>query len=111
MAIPEVQAIIPLAKHETWVEFGGDISSGSSLVDAHHGWTLAGLRSVRAPKAEWCNSYDTLCPSGLSLLGICCADRLAYGMGSHFQFEGHFLSLLVDLDKGTVWDARIDVAF
>ena len=23
LAIPEVQAIIPLAKHETWVEFGG----------------------------------------------------------------------------------------
>ncbi len=79
-------------------------------VDAHHAWTLAGLRSVRAPKAEWCKSYDTLCPPGLSLLGICCADRFAHGMGSHFQFEGHFLSLLVDLAKGTVWDARIDVA-
>lgn len=109
-SLAEVQAVIPQVKHEVWVEYYGPVAPGTPLTAAHRLWTFDGLIQTDYVGKDWRKPAHFSCPEGLVKLGICAADKMSGGMGSFYGFEGYYISMLVDLEARTVWDARGDKA-
>lgn len=84
-----------------WVE--DPIPAGASLPAAHSNWNGPDLPGVDGFPAR---PLDALCPPGLIRVAVEYQDRRSGGMGSYYGFEGFFLSALVSLDAGNLWDVR-----
>jgi hypothetical protein len=88
------------------VNLENPIAIGASLADAHGEWT-----EDYFPRVETLNPFPrqpqgTACPPGLVRVSVECINRETPGMSSHFGFNGYFLSLLISLPEGRIWDAR-----
>lgn len=84
----------------------GDIAPGTPLVDAHRIWQPQRIAHLTTPDGFPRQPEDAPCPRGIVRVCVECVERRTGGMGSHFGFDGYILSLLVDIDHGTIWDAR-----
>ena len=85
---------------------GPSIQISTSLADAHRTWLpryLSKLASIS--DFPFRNSSET-CPEGLTRISVECIMKENPGMGSFYGFQGYFISLLVDLEKSEIWDAR-----
>jgi hypothetical protein len=86
------------------------VEPAATLAEAHETWLpgylveLPGLGPLQRQPA------DAVTPAGLVRVVIECIDTPSGGMSSHFGFRGLFVSLLVSVPLGCVWDARCDRA-
>ena len=97
--------------NEVVVTIGPSVRAGSTLADAHATWTRAGTTEVETLSGLPRQAPYARCPAGLVRVTVECIERQSGGMSSHFGFDGYFLSLLVAVDEGVVWDARGETAF
>ena len=86
------------------------LPAGLALADAHANWnpdylaTLPGL----APLAT--QSPGAVTPPGVVRVTCECIRARSGGMSSYYGFQGSFVSLLVSIPEGSVWDARVESA-
>jgi hypothetical protein len=50
-------------------------------------------------------------PAGIVRVACECVVVFSGGMSSYYGFEGYFVSLLVCIPEGCIWDARVEEAF
>jgi hypothetical protein len=93
---------------EVAVRIEAPIAVGATLSEAHSTWNEAG--SVESPSGLPRQPSDARCPHGLVRVEVECVERRSGGMSSYYGFEGYFVSLLVLIDEGKIWDARGEVA-
>ena len=84
-----------------WVE--DPVPAGATLPAAHANWNGPDLPAVDGFPAR---ALDELCPADVIRVAVEYQDRLTGGMGSYYGFDGFFLSALVSLAAGTLWDVR-----
>jgi hypothetical protein len=84
------------------------VPAGVTLAAAHETWlagylaVLPGLGPLQRQPA------DARTPAGVVRVVIECVAAPSGGMSSHFGFRGTFVSLLVAVPLGCVWDARCE---
>jgi hypothetical protein len=100
--LPDIREIV--------VTIGPNVSAGSTLADAHATWTRAGIAEVETLNGLPRQAPYARCPAGLVRVTVECIERPSGGMSSHYGFDGYFLSLLVAVGEGVVWDARGETA-
>jgi len=93
---------------EVAVRIEAPIAEGATLSEAHSTWNDAG--SVETPSGLPRQPPNAQCPHGLVRVAVECVKRRSGGMGSYYGFEGYFVSLLVLIEAGKIWDARGDDA-
>ena len=91
---------------EVVVEVGRRIASGLTPVAAHNEWQESYFPNLQTPAPFPRQPSDAKTPPGLVHVSVSVIDRKTPGMGSHFGFEGYFLSVLVSPNERTIWDAR-----
>jgi hypothetical protein len=94
------------AAPEIVVTICSTVPKGSTLDVAHGTWTRAHIGEVETPSGLPRQAPYARCPPGLARVSVECIERRSGGMSSHYGFDGYFLSLLVSVDEGAVWDAR-----
>jgi hypothetical protein len=104
-AVEPIVTFLPRSK-EVVVVICDPVRPGSSLVEAHRGWTELHFPEIKTPAHLPRQQPETPCPSGLIKVLVNCIDERTPGMGSYYQFRGYALSLLISLKDGTIWDAR-----
>jgi hypothetical protein len=88
------------------VELENSVPAGTPLWRAHGRWNESYFPNVGAPEGFPRQDDTALSPPGLVKVSVECIDRETPGMGSHFGFEGLYLSVLVSVPERTVWDVR-----
>ena len=86
------------------------VSPGVSLAEAHETWLpgyLAGRPGLGPLQQQ---AAGAVAPAGLVRVVIECVEAPSGGMSSHFGFRGTFVSLLVSVPQGCVWDVRCERA-
>ena len=86
------------------------IPSGTTLEQAHSTWLESYVGQVLTPDGLPRQPFGALAPTALVRVEIDFIQRPSGGMGSHFGFDGYFLSLLVFVDRQGIWDARGELA-
>jgi hypothetical protein len=86
------------------------VPAGLPVAAAHGNW-----RSSRFPKVPGlpplaCQAPDRVTPHGVVRVVCECVVAPSGGMSSYYGFEGWFVSLLVCIPEGCVWDARVEEA-
>ena len=92
------------------VELHNPVPVGASLVQAHGDWTPAYFSKIETPEGFPRQADDARCPDGLVKVVIECVVRGTGGMSSHYGFEGYYLSVLVSVPEGRIWDVRAEPA-
>ena len=89
------------------------VPAGIAVEDAHPTWLPAGVGQARGFQPFPRQPASALVPAEVYRVEIDCVDRdrPTGGMSTQFGFEGVFVSLLVSLDSGRIWDARADRAY
>ncbi len=82
------------------------IPKGTSLAKAHRIWKAGYLGKVQTPEGLPRQSEEVTCPKNVFRLSVECIERRNPGMGSYYGFTGYYLSVLVQVDKRVIWDAR-----
>ena len=88
------------------VELHNPVPAGASLVQAHGDWTPAYFPELETLEGFPRQPDEALCPHGLVKLSVECVTRGTGGMSSHYGFEGYYLSVLVSVAEGRIWDVR-----
>jgi|WetSurMetagenome_2_1015567.scaffolds.fasta_scaffold39646_5 hypothetical protein len=86
------------------------VAAGTPLAEAHAVWRedyLSGLPGLPPLQRQPAGS---VAPEGIVRVVCECIEEPSGGKSSHFGFKGKFVSLLVSLPEGRVWDARVDKA-
>lgn len=91
---------------EVLVEVGRQITSGLTPAAAHNEWTERYFPKIETPRTLPRQPFDAKAPAGLIHVTVSAIDKRTPGMGSHFGFEGYFLSLLLSPREKVIWDAR-----
>jgi hypothetical protein len=105
----EVSSLLPEAP-EYRLCLEAVLEPGSTLAAAHAGWnagyltTLPGLGHLARQPA------GAVTPPGIVRVSCECIQARSGGMSSHYGFVGYFVSLLVSVPEGCVWDARVEAA-
>jgi hypothetical protein len=86
------------------------VPPGASLAEAHAAWRPGYLATLPALGALATQPVDATAPPGLVRVVFECEVEPSGGMSSHFGFAGWFVSLLVSVPQGCVWDSRLDEA-
>jgi hypothetical protein len=86
------------------------VPAGASLADAHAAWRPGYLATLPAVGPLATQPPDALAPPGLVRVVFECEVEPSGGMSSHFGFAGWFVSLLVSVPLGSVWDSRVEEA-
>jgi hypothetical protein len=92
------------------VDLENPVPAGTPLWSAHGTWNEAYFRSIGTPDGSPRQDSAALCPAGLVKISVACIERETPGMSSHFGFEGVYLSVLVSIAEGVVWDVRAEAA-
>jgi hypothetical protein len=82
------------------------VPAGATVAEAHTTWLPEGVGKAETPRGLPRQPADARCPDGLVLVEIDCVEQRTGGMGSYFPFLGYFVSLLLLVEEGTIWDAR-----
>ena len=88
------------------VELENPVPAGTALWRAHGTWNESYFPNVSTPDGYPRQDDMALCPAGLVKVSVACIERETPGMGSHFGFEGLYLSVLISIPERTIWDAR-----
>lgn len=91
---------------EVLVEVGRRVPTGLTLAAAHNEWSESYFPNVHTPSRLPRQPLDINAPDGLVHVTVSAINKWTPGMGSHFGFEGYFLSLLLMPIERAVWDAR-----
>jgi hypothetical protein len=86
------------------------VPPGATVAEAHTTWLPESVGKAETPCRFPRQPAAARCPDGLVLVEIDCVERRTGGMGSYFSFHGYFVSLLLLVERGTIWDARGAVA-
>ena len=90
--------------HQVAVRLEDPVAEGATLREAHANWNEPG--NIATPPGLPRQPDDARCPRGLVRVAVKCVTHASGGMSSYYGFGGYFLSLLVDPEAGTIWDAR-----
>lgn len=82
------------------------MTEGTQLWRAHGTWNESYFPDIGTPKGFPRQENEALCPAGLVKVSVECIERETPGMGSHFGFEGFYLSVLVSIPERIIWDVR-----
>lgn len=88
------------------VELENSVAAGTPLWRAHETWNERYFLNIGTPEGFPRQDNDALCPMGLVKISVECIERDTPGMGSHFGFEGYYLSMLVSIPDRIIWDVR-----
>jgi len=104
-----VSSLLP-ACVEVRTRVEGRVPAGVPLAAAHGNWLPGYFPRASSfgpfpPQAGACTT-----PRGIVRVVIECVERPSGGMSSYYGFEGLFVSLLVSIPQGCVWDARAERA-
>lgn len=91
---------------EVLVEVGRQIVSGLTPALAHSEWRESYFPNVETPPQLPRQPLDATTPASMVHVTVSVIERRTPGMGSHFGFQGYFLSLLISLAEKVIWDAR-----
>ena len=91
---------------EVLVEIGRLIAGGATLAAAHGEWLDSYFPNVETPPSLPRQPIESKTPCDLVHVTVSVINTRTQGMGSHFGFDGYFLSLLISLSERTIWDAR-----
>ena len=86
------------------------IPEGEPILLAHNFWLEGRFERTETPPGLPRKPIESPCPAGLIKIEVGCVKKRTPGMGSWHGFEGYFLSALIHINDGTVWDARGEVA-
>jgi hypothetical protein len=89
------------------------VPEGTSLRDAHPTWRPDVVPETRGLAPFPRQHASAVVPGNTYRVEVDCVDRdrPTGGMSSQFGYTGVFVSLLVSLDDGRIWDARADGAY
>lgn len=87
------------------------LETPTAIEQAHKVWNTDYVDRVESPEGLPRLPNGTLCPPGSRLIEVSCISRLSGGMGSYYQFDGQFLSLVLAPDLDSILDARIEKAY
>jgi hypothetical protein len=86
------------------------LAAGLSLAEAHVNWQAAFLETLPGLPPLARQAPDATTPPWIVRVAFECVDRESGGMSSYYGYEGYFVSVLVSLSEGNVWDARLERA-
>jgi hypothetical protein len=86
------------------------VPAGTSLARAHANWSASHFPQVPGVPPFPCQPPGALAPAGIVRVVCACVTAASGGMSSYYGFRGQFVSLLVSLPDGHVWDARGETA-
>ena len=87
------------------VLLGNAVAAGSSLAAAHDQWVPTYFGKIGTLDGFPRQAEGVVCPAGLVRVSVDCVERTIGGMG-YWDFAGYYLSLLVSVTEGRIWDAR-----
>ena len=110
--ILEQEQVLRLLPHapECRLRIEAVLPAGLALAAAHANWnpdylaTLPGLASLATQPPE------AVTPPGVVRVSCECICARSGGMSSYYGFQGWFVSLLVSVPEGSVWDTRVESA-
>ena len=82
------------------------VPEGTAVTAAHSQWTPEGVAAANGLPSFPRQPPEARVPAETVHVEVEAVERTGGGMASHFGFEGLFVSLLVSLRDGRVWDAR-----
>ncbi|MEK7411822.1 MAG: hypothetical protein AAB263_00725 [Planctomycetota bacterium] len=82
------------------------VKEGTTVQNIHAVWNPDFLDGVKTPEFMPRMKTTDLCQIGSFLLEISYISRITGGMGSYFQFDGYFLSVIVAADGRRMLDCR-----
>ena len=88
------------------VELENPVPPGTELWRAHGTWTEARFPNVETPGGFPRHDAAALTPPGIVKVSVECVNRETPGMGSHFGFNGFYLSVLVSIVDRAIWDVQ-----
>ena len=94
------------AANEVEIRIENQVPAGTELATAHGTWNQNYFAEVETPPNFPRQPNQQLCPPNIFHLGLDCIEKKNPGMSSFFGFTGYYLSILVSLDSGSIWDVR-----
>ena len=91
---------------ELVIEVGREVPAGLTLAEAHGTWRAEYFPKIQTPDGLPRQTLDENSPPGLVHVEVNVIDKRTPGMGSHFGYQGYYLSILVHPDEGFIWDVR-----
>ena len=86
------------------------LEPGLSLAAAHSIWQEAYLVTLPGVAPFGSQPADAVTPAGIVRVSCECVNGVSGGMSSYHGFRGYFVSLLVSIPQGCVWDSRVEAA-
>jgi hypothetical protein len=86
------------------------LEPGLSLTAAHAVWQEEYLETLPGVTPFASQPADILTPPGIVRVSCECVHGISGGMSSYHGFRGYFVSLLVSIPEGCIWDARVEPA-
>jgi hypothetical protein len=86
------------------------LPAGIRLAAAHANWQPGYLEQLQGLPPYAKQPADATTPDGVVRVACECVERHSGGMSSYYGFDGYFVSLLVSLHEGSIWDARLETA-
>ena len=95
---------------EIVVEVGREVPANVNIVEAHGTWRSEYFFTIQTPDGLPRQANDATTLAGLVHVEVSVIDKHTPGMGSHFGYQGYYLSLLVHPKAGIIWDVRGEAA-
>jgi hypothetical protein len=86
------------------------LPAGMALAAAHANWQPAYLEQLQGLPRYARQRAGATTLDGLVRVTCECIQRQSGGMSSYYGFEGYFVSLLVSVQDGYIWDTRLETA-
>jgi hypothetical protein len=86
------------------------VPAGISVCAAHGTWQPGYFSEVGTLPPLMVQPFSALTPEGIFRVTVECVQARSGGMSSYHGFKGFFISLLVSIPLGQVWDARVEAA-
>lgn len=86
------------------------IPADATLAEAHAVWRPEYLAELPGLEPFGAEPGEMPLPSGLVRVTVECVTGRGGGMGSFHGFTGWFVSLLVSIPRGSIWDSRVEAA-
>ncbi|HWS72257.1 MAG TPA: hypothetical protein VN605_09085, partial [Thermoanaerobaculia bacterium] len=107
-AILEREHLLDHVPHanEVIASIGAAITEGTRVADVHDVWQPHVVGRLQSLPPFPMHPVEAKSPPQIRHVFIECIERPSGGMSSYYGFEGFFVSLLIDLLHGFIWDAR-----
>ncbi len=82
------------------------IPERATAIEAYNIWKETFFSKIETPFDLPRQKYNSICPKDIILVQLECINLYNSTMDSWSGFEGYVLSMLIDTNKGEIWDAR-----